>query len=159
MSDSVKAVMTACITNGSKLSDLAIKNGQLIFIRDKSTVALDFGGKRTFYNQIIELQTDLERQSLLAPITGKYYFVIETAVLWTYNSHWIQLTIKPQDIMSINDTPEVGVSNKLYISTGESNNISIWDEESRSYIIIADKTNATISNEDIDKLFNKKGVN
>ena len=69
-------VLSVCATVGSKLSDLTIKDGQLIFVRDKHKIALDFGGKRTFYNQIEELATEGARTSMLAPVTGLYYFVI-----------------------------------------------------------------------------------
>ena len=59
MADStVKTVLSICATVGSRLSDLVIKDGQLIFVRDKHKIAFDFGGKRTFYNQIVEVASD-----------------------------------------------------------------------------------------------------
>ena len=39
-------------TVASRLPDLSIKDGQLIFVKDKKKIALDLGGKRTFYNDI-----------------------------------------------------------------------------------------------------------
>ena len=64
-----KPILSAIATMGSRLPDLTIKDGQLLFIQDLHRIALDFDGKRIFYNQIIELQTDQDRLSLLAPIT------------------------------------------------------------------------------------------
>lgn len=90
-----KPILSVYATVGSKLSELAIKDGQLIFVKDKHKIALDFGGKRTVYNQIEELATDGARTSLLAPVTGLYYFVVETAVLWTYRDGWVQITTPP----------------------------------------------------------------
>ena len=90
-------VLSVCATVGSKIADLGIKNGQLIFIRDKHKVALDFDGKRTFYHQIEELATEAIRTSMLAPVTGLFYFVLETAVLWTYQDAWVQITTPPKD--------------------------------------------------------------
>lgn len=66
-------VLSVIGTVKSKLSDLAIKNGQLIFVQDSQRIALDLNGKRTFYTQITVLKTEQERQELLAPIEGAFY--------------------------------------------------------------------------------------
>lgn len=93
-----KAVLSAYATVESNLANLAVKDGQLIFVQDKHKVALDFGGKRTIYNQIQELATEGSRVSMLAPLSGAYYFVLETSVLWTYQNGWIQITTPPRGI-------------------------------------------------------------
>ena len=96
MADTEKAILSVVETTASRLPDLSIKNGQLIFVKDSQKIALDIDGKRTFYNQTVVLQTETERTSLLAPITGLFYFVIETAILWTYQTEgWIQITTPP----------------------------------------------------------------
>ncbi len=93
MADSNTTPILAPITTvKSKLSDLAIEDGQLIFIRDKKEIAFDFGGNRKVYKQIEELATEAERTSLLAPVTGFYYYVVDPGVLWTYQDGWLQLT-------------------------------------------------------------------
>ena len=94
-----KPVLSVCATVGSKLPNLVIKDGQLIFVQDKHRIALDFGGKRIFYNQIEELATDAVRTSMLAPVAGLFYFVIETAVLWTYRDKWVQITTPPKEVV------------------------------------------------------------
>ena len=93
-----KPVLSICATVGSKLSDLAIKDGQLIFIQDKHKIALDFGSKRTFYNEIEELTTEDARTALLAPVNGTFYFVLDTGILWTYQNNWIQITTSPKNV-------------------------------------------------------------
>lgn len=149
---STKTILSVCATTSSKLKDLVIKNGQLVFVHDNNKIALDFGGKRTFYNQITELNTDDERQAILAPITGQYYFIIDTAVLWTYNGGWIQLTTPPNEIVFIGtEFPELGSKKTLYINKLEKN-ISIWDDLENKYIIVADH-NEEASDEDIFALF------
>ena len=70
-------ILSAVATSGSRISNLSIKDGQLVFVQDLHRIALDFDGKRVFYNQIIELQTDEDRLGLLAPVSGLYYFVID----------------------------------------------------------------------------------
>lgn len=147
-----KPVLSACATVGSKLPDLVIKNGQLIFVQDKHKIALDFGGKRVFYNQIEELATEGARTSMLAPVAGLFYFVIETAVLWTYRDKWIQITTPPKEVIFYGtELPEFGVAKTLYVDTGRKE-ISVWDEETEVYVVVADKTKE-LTADDIDALF------
>lgn len=147
-----KPILSVISTVKSRLPDLSIKNGQLIFIQDSQTIALDINGKRTFYNEIITMDTEEQRQSILAPISGSYYFVIETAVLWTYHTTWIQITTPPEDIVFIGlSLPQLGQSKTLYVNK-ENCSISVWDDNSQSYQIIADKTQS-ISEDEISSLF------
>ena len=105
MADSTSSpVLSAIATVNSKLSDLEVKDGQLIFVQDKNTIALDFGGKRRLYKQIEELSTEDARLSMLAPVNGQYYFVVETGVLWTYQNDWVRITTTPSDIKNYADS-------------------------------------------------------
>lgn len=145
-------VLSVIGTVKSKLSDLAIKNGQLIFVQDSQRIALDLNGKRTFYSQITVLKTEQERQELLAPIEGAFYFVLGTAVLWTYHNDWIQVTTQPEDILFVGtELPELGSEKKLYVNKVDKN-ISVWDEETQSYIVVGE-TSSDISDEDIKNIF------
>ena len=149
-----KQVLSIIATTSERISDLVIKNGQLIFIHDLGRLALDYNGKRTFYNQIIELETEYDRTSLIDPQNGKFYFVIEKAVLWRYFNGWQQLTTAPEEILFVGtEFPELGQEKTLYVNKTENNeNISIWDGESESYKIVADKT-YSISAQEIEALF------
>lgn len=148
-----KTVLSVCATVGSKLSDLVIKDGQLTFVRDKHKIALDFAGKRTFYNQIEELATEGSRISMLAPVTGIFYFVIETAVLWTYQNGWVQITTPPKEVVFFGtELPELGVVKTLYVDTKRSE-ISVWDENLSEYVVVADKT-LELTADDVNSLFN-----
>lgn len=153
----IKTILSVCATTSSKVKDLVIKDGQLIFVHDNNKIALDFGGKRTFYNQITELESEQARTSLLAPITGQYYFVIETAVLWTFQGGWKQLSTPPEEIVFIGTAlPELGVSKTLYVNKDVDNeHISVWDDATSNYVVVADKTQS-IDESDIDALFNQK---
>lgn len=157
MADSIlttSPILSVCATVGERVKELPIKNGQLLFVQDKHRIALDFNGKRRFYNQIEELETELERTSLLAPISGMYYFVIETAVLWTYQGKWIQITSRPEEIVFIGtDIPELGDAkeNAIYINKTEKN-ISIFDSTLNDYVVVSDLTQDA-TEEDIENLF------
>lgn len=148
----IRTALSVCATTSSRLPDLAIKNGQLIFIQDKCRIAFDFGDTRKFYNQINELATDSDRLALEEPVAGSYYFVIETAVLWAYQDNWIQLTTTPEEIVFIGaEIPTLGSANKLYVNK-VNKEISVWDDETNGYITVADVAK-TISESDIDSLF------
>ena len=152
MADIQNTILSVVATTASRLPDLSIKNGQLIFIKDSQKIALDINDKRTFFNQIVVLQTDTERTSLLAPISGLFYFVIDTAVLWHYGQSWIQITTSPKEIIYIGvSLPELGSANTLYVDTAL-NNVSVWDDDTKKYQIVADKTEV-ITDDDISKLF------
>ena len=142
-------------TTSSRIRDLVIKDNQLIFVQDLGRIAFDFKGKRVFYNQIVELDTEAERLALENPLNG-YYFVLNTAVLWHYNDSWVQITDKPQEIVYIGtkeNFPELGQANKIYADvTSGSENISVWSEELGCYVIVADKTQE-VSDNDILELF------
>lgn len=148
----IKPILSVCATIGERVKELAVKDGQLIFVQDKHRIALDFNGKRRFYNQIEELETEQARKSILAPITGFYYFVIETAVLWTYQNGWVQITSRPEEIVFIGTAlPELGSAQTLYVDK-QNKQISVWDNDSKQYIVVADKAEE-VSEAFIDSLF------
>ena len=148
----IRTALSVCATTSSRLPDLAIKNGQLIFIQDKCRIAFDFGDTRKFYNQINELATDSDRLALEEPVAGSYYFVIDTAVLWAYQDNWIQLTTTPEEIVFIGaEIPTLGSANKLYVNK-VNKEISVWDDETNGYIKVSNYSD-TISESDIDSLF------
>lgn len=142
-------------TTSSRIKDLVIKNGQLIFVQDKGRIAFDFNDKRVFYNQITELDTEYERASLSEPSFG-YYFIIDTACLWRYDEGWMQITNtpEPENIVFIGvELPELGQAKTgtLYVNKSEKE-ISIYDEGTNKYIVVSDYTNE-VSDEDIECLF------
>lgn len=148
---STKSVLSLIATSSSKLKDLVIKNGQLIFIQDLGRIAFDFKDKRVFYNQIVELDTEAERLALESPLSG-YYFVIDEACLWFYQDGWVQITEKPREIVFIGvELPELGQANKIYVDTDD-REISVWDEETGKYVIVASHIEE-ITDSDIEELF------
>ena len=92
-----KTILKVVSTVDSKLSTIPAKDGQLIFVYDKKKIILDNHGVRTVYEQIQTIETEEQRNDLLAPIDS-FYFVIETSILWRYsNGHWNQITTSPQE--------------------------------------------------------------
>lgn len=145
--NTVKTILSLCATTSDRVKDLVIKNGQLIFVQDEGRIAFDYKDKRVFYNQITELETDTERENLSNPVNGKYYFVINTAVLWRYFNGWQQLTHSPNEVVFIGtEMPELGKATTLYVDK-ENREISVWDEESNNYIKVSNYTDSISANE------------
>lgn len=150
-----KTVMSLVVTTSDKVSDLVIKDGQLVFVRDIGRIALDFKKKRKFYNQIEELDTELARKNLEHPINGVYYFVVDKAVLWTYcNNEWKQITTPPDEIVFIGtEFPELGKEQTIYTNITDGNeHIAVWNEEAGEYHIVANRS-YTMTREDVVALF------
>lgn len=137
-------ILSVCTTIGSNVDTLPVKDAQLIFVKDKHKIIFDYNGKRVFYDQIKVLGTDQERLSLLAPVSGLFYFVTETSVLWTYNSGWVQITTPPKEVVCIDVAlPNRGTTGVLYIDT-TNKEISTWDEDTDGYITIVSSKNAAL---------------
>ena len=148
------AVMSLVATSSSRIRELTIKDGQLIFIQDLGRIAFDFKGRRVFYNQIVELETEADRLDLSDPLGG-YYFVIDSACLWFYKDGWTQITEKPDNILFIDvELPQLGQQGKLYVDTDD-REISVWNEETNKYIVVSNYTQE-VSESDIEDLFNKE---
>ena len=92
MSDTTFTLLSIVTTTRSNLSNLSIVNGQLIFVRDARKLYFDYDDKRVAYGPIVDLATEAERASILAPVTGSYYYVVETNTLWTYQSSWVKIS-------------------------------------------------------------------
>lgn len=148
----VKQGFKVIATSSSRIRDLVIKDQQLIFIQDLGRIAFDFKGKRVFYNQIVELNTEAERLELENPLDG-YYFVIGSACLWYYKDGWTQITERPKEVLFVGiELPELGQEGKLYVDTDD-REISVWDDETDKYITVSNYTEE-VTAADIESLFN-----
>lgn len=151
--NTTKSILSLIATRSSRIKDLVIKNGQLIFIQDLGRIAFDFNDTRVFYNQIVELKTEAERLTLDSPLDG-YYFVIDSACLWFYQNGWVQITEKPKEVIHIDvELPELGQAKEgmLYVNKAE-REIAVFDSASNEYIVVSDYTNE-VTDEDIEDLF------
>ena len=112
------AIVKAYSTTNSKLSQLPVSDGNLIFVKDTHTIYLDLNGNRLAYTDIVVLPKETDRTSILAPIEG-FYYVEETDIFWRYKEGWKQITpdnINPLFFGDYEDFPPTGKDNVLYIS-------------------------------------------
>lgn len=148
------AIMSLVATSSSRIRELPIKDGQLVFIQDLGRIAFDFKGNRVFYNQIVELETEAERATLDDPLDG-YYFVIDSGCLWFYKDGWTQITEKPESVLCIDvELPQLGQAKEgvLYVNKADKE-ISVFDSDLNNYVAVSNYTHE-VTDEDIDKLFN-----
>lgn len=111
-------------TTSDKIASITKVAGQLIFSRDNRVIYLDTDSStRVEYRTIIVLTTEAQRQSIVSPVNA-FYFVEETAILWSYivGQGWEQLTKTPDERIqfynSTSDFPIVGTIRTLYIIPG-----------------------------------------
>lgn len=113
-------------TTASKIDELPIVNGQFILIKDTNTIAVDMNDKRTKYEQIITLASDSDRSSILAPVNGIFYFVVETNSLWKYDQEW-QMICSAQSLV-----PAGGSSGQVLTKQSDTNGDVSWQNPSVS---------------------------
>ena len=133
------AIVKAYSTTNSKLSQLPVSDGNLIFVKDTHTIYLDLNGNRLAYTDIVILPKETDRTSILAPIEG-FYYVEETDIFWRYKEGWKQITpdnINPLFFGDYEDFPPTEKDNVLYISDEATYK---WDSLTSTYICIANKT-------------------
>lgn len=125
MASSVKFISTI----NERLSQIEVKQGQLIFVSDTHKIYMDIDGVRAEYGQIIELQTEQSRLNYLTPIRG-FYFVIETKILWRYDSEWVQLTSPPKESIVFTKYAELPVKGELEVLYITETDTYYWGGES-----------------------------
>lgn len=134
-------IMKVYNTVDARLSQLSVKDGNLIFTTDTRRIYLDMNGNRLGYDTIQIFDKDSDRIAVLAPVEG-FYFVRETGVLWNVTTgQWKQMT--PSNLqqvsfgMSREDFPKVGNPNVLYVAN---DTIYKWDSLLHDYVIVSNKT-------------------
>lgn len=147
------AAINLFITKPEYLSQIPVRDGNIIFIEQSGQVCLDYHEERYAYETICTYQKDAERVSDKTKLPG-YYFVTETNCFWYFDSiNWTRITQTPENVISFveTDLPSQGETEILYISKKEQK-ICIWDKDDSSYLTVANCAK-TISEEEISSLF------
>ena len=80
-------------TNKTTLENTVISNGSVYFVEDTKELFYDFGSKRVEVKDILVLSTESERTSILFTPLNKFYFVLETQILWLYkDGSWYKIS-------------------------------------------------------------------
>ena len=131
------AIVNFIYTTSARLNDLPVENGQIIFVPDVSTIALDTHGQRSYFQTIRNFETDAERLAMAFPVQG-FYWVEETQTLWRWNSRWTSISASNRSAViegeKTTDFPQTGASNTLYYTD---DGIYNWKNQSNKYNLIA----------------------
>lgn len=135
----MSAIVKFYHTTQSKLAQLPVSDGNLVFVTDTKKMYLDINGNRLGYQDIQVFPTETDRTSILAPIEG-FYYIEETNILWRYKEGWKKVTpdnLSPLFFGAYEDFPPTGNSNVLYISDDATYK---WDSLTSTYICVSNKT-------------------
>lgn len=135
----MSAIVKFYHTTQSKLAQLPVSDGNLVFVTDTKKMYLDINGNRLAYTDIQVLPKETDRTSILAPIEG-FYYIEETNILWRYKEGWKKVTpdnLSPLFFGAYEDFPTTGNSNVLYISDDATYK---WDSLTSTYICVSNKT-------------------
>ena len=135
----MSAIVKFYHTTQSKLAQLPVSDGNLVFVTDTKKMYLDINGNRLAYIDIQVLPEESDRTSILAPIEG-FYYVEETNILWRYKEGWKKVTpdnLSPLFFGAYEDFPPTGNSNVLYISDDATYK---WDSLTSTYTCVSNKT-------------------
>lgn len=139
----------------SELSSIPVSNGQIIFVKDHKSILWDVDSLRIELTQAIILNKETDRTSILAPLPNKFYYVVETNVLYYYGSDWVIInggssgggSEWPSDFTNATTTKTASGSNPSYTTTTD------------TYTLVTQKVNSTTWKETLTiKETNKKYI-
>ena len=155
MADLVRTenAVSVIVTTYTNLGTLPPKDGQMIFTKDKGMLVFDYNGKRTFYHDIEYIDTEAGRKAMLAPVDKKFYFVLDTAILWIYkDGDWKKLTHDPEEVLYIGvSLPDTGEIGRLYVDRSNKR-MAVWNETTNKYEEVANYC-GTATESDVLALF------
>lgn len=84
--------------NKAALQNAEITNGRVYFVHDTKELFYDFGSVRNEIKDILVLEKEAERTNILFAPLNKFYFVLETKILWMYKDGvWYQVSYNMND--------------------------------------------------------------
>lgn len=150
------AIVNLFVTKPKYLSQIPVRDGNIVFVEQSNQVCLDFHNERYTYETIHTFHNEAER-IVYRPFLSGYYFVIETGCLWYFDkTKWTRITKTPEDIITFVevDMPATGKSEVLYVSK-KNQNIMVWDKDKEEYSTVSNYTK-TIDTNDITNLFRQE---
>ena len=125
------SVLSLTEVSQSRLSDIPITNGQLIFCKDTGSFYKDDATTRIKMSSDLVICSELP----LAPLGNKIYLLLPNT-LYYFNGEWFELNESPivtKD--TIYSFPTIGDTYHIYIAT-KTNRTYRWDDENTKYYCV-----------------------
>lgn len=97
---------TAATVNKSVLSTADITNGCVYFVADAGELFYDIRDTRVQITDIVILPTEADRTSSLFTPSNKFYFVVETNILWRFEGDAWNM-VSSSDFLKLENLPTV----------------------------------------------------
>lgn len=115
----------------SRLSDIPITDGQLIFCRDTGNFYKDDATTRIKMSSDLVICSELP----LAPLGNKIYLLLPNT-LYYFNGEWVELNESPIVTKNtIYSFPTIGDAYHIYVAT-KTNRTYRWDDENTKYYCV-----------------------
>lgn len=135
------ALVKHTYTVKTKLPNVPIEEGQLIFIYDKGELYFDNSPtSRKQITNLIWLNKDQEREDILAPLTQKFYYVKETNTFWQYTGEWEEVfnptkfATKAQGDKADTALQALEIGNVTFVNTVEEARVNARNEGNRTIL-------------------------
>ena len=80
-------------TNKATLQNSNVENGHIYFVQDTKDLFYDYDTQRIQVTDILVLNKEADRTNILFTPLNKFYFVLETSVLWFYkDGNWYDVS-------------------------------------------------------------------
>lgn len=127
----------------SKLKDVPITDGQLIFCRDTGSFYKDSATSRNPISSDFLVVNDLP----LAPLANKLYLLLPNTLYFYNNGVWEELNESPIVTKGTKYAfPNIGNASKIYVATAENKTYRWSDDDLKYYCIGSDYNDINIIN-------------
>lgn len=144
-------------TNKTLLDQTAINNGAIYFVEDTKELFYDYNGSRLAIKDILILDKEEDRTSILFVPLNKFYFVLETSTLWYYKSKWYKISNDPELATTVKaGIVQLATDNEVEEGTSETKVVTVKQLATYSNCQWGNITGTLSSQKDLQNALNTK---
>lgn len=144
-------------TNKTLLDQTAINNGAIYFVEDTKELFYDYNGSRLAIQDILILDKEEDRTSILFVPLNKFYFVLETSTLWYYKSKWYKISNDPELATTVKaGIVQLATDNEVEEGTSETKVVTVKQLATYSNCQWGNITGTLSSQKDLQNALNTK---
>ena len=144
-------------TNKTLLDQTAINNGAIYFVEDTKELFYDYNGSRLAIQDILILDKEEDRTSILFVPLNKFYFILETSTLWYYKSKWYKISNDPELATTVKaGIVQLATDNEVEEGTSETKVVTVKQLATYSNCQWGNITGTLSSQKDLQNALNAK---